>query len=219
MKTIRKLIPEKKLPLIFGVFYTVGLLLYFLPDTRLLFLWLTPLTLPGALAVVLIHHRAWNIKTIIIFTGVFILSFLTEMAGVATGNIFGAYEYLTTLGIKINDTPLIIGINWLLLIYGTNSLAGKLCNNRVCIILAGSTFMVLYDVVLEIAAPHLNMWQFENTFPPPENYLSWFGLSMVFHALFVIFRVETTNRAGRVMVIAQFLFFGILSGYFLFAGK
>ena len=41
---------------------------------------------------------------------------LTEAIGVNTGLLFGTYEYGANLGFKIFGVPLIIGVNWTVLI-------------------------------------------------------------------------------------------------------
>jgi len=196
-------------------FYAVGLILFFVPFSRNLFFLITPLTLAGALALVLLYHPRWNGKTIAVFAAIVLLSFFTEMVGVHTGKPFGEYAYRTTLGPKLAGTPLIIGCNWLLLIYGTHTLASRLFRNSFLIVLGGSACMVLNDLVLELSAPHLKMWQFEESFPPLENFISWFALSAFFHFLLIVFRVDTKNPAAQIVVIIQFLFFVILTTYFL----
>jgi putative membrane protein len=44
-----------------------------------------------------------------------VAGFFIEAIGVNTGLIFGNYVYKTTLGWKFLETPLIIGVNWILL--------------------------------------------------------------------------------------------------------
>ena len=47
-----------------------------------------------------------------------VLTFFIEVAGVATGKIFGPYEYGQTLKLKAWGVPFIIGINWVILTLG-----------------------------------------------------------------------------------------------------
>jgi putative membrane protein len=39
------------------------------------------------------------------------------MLGVHTGILFGNYKYGNALGLKLNDVPILIGINWFIVVY------------------------------------------------------------------------------------------------------
>ncbi len=134
-------------------FYLVGLVLFFIPATRGVFVWLTPLSLLLVIGIILFYHRNWNYRTLGWFSFIILSSFLVEMAGVNTGIIFGNYRYGEGLGPKLYGTPLIIGLNWLYLTYSTHDIASRLFRNPVAVITTGAGLMVLYDVVLEQVAP------------------------------------------------------------------
>ena len=48
------------------------------------------------------------------------LGFFIEVIGVKTGFIFGSYYYGAAMGIKILAVPLLIGLNWSILVYSTS---------------------------------------------------------------------------------------------------
>ncbi len=200
------LIGQEALPANFLRFYTVGLLLFVFPFTRPLFISITALSLLIVIGLVFLYHSAWTYKTILCFLLIYLLAFFIEMAGVNTGKIFGNYRYEEGLGIQWKNTPLIIGLNWVFLIYTTHDIAGQLTRKTGWQILAGALLMVLYDIFLESAAPVMHMWRFRDNLPPFNNYMAWFLLSVLFHCMLKLFRVESDNRPARALFFIQLLF-------------
>lgn len=210
---IHKLISAEELPKNYLRFYGVGLLLFMIPLTRPLFVHITALTILLVLITVFYHHKEWNLQTICLFALVAVSSFLIEAGGVASGELFGNYQYDSGLGIKLFQTPLIIGVNWLFLVYASNSIATRITRKAPYKILLGVILMVGYDLVMELAAPPMNMWHFDSFYPPVENFAMWFVVSSLFHALFVIFRIDTDNAPARALFWIQILFFAVISLY------
>jgi len=52
-----------------------------------------------------------------------IIGFLIEVIGVKTGYIFGRYYYGQSLGYHLLSVPLLIGLNWGVLLYSTIQLS------------------------------------------------------------------------------------------------
>jgi len=105
--------------------YGVGLAGMLLPFSRGLFTAITPLNLLFALF--WLFWGKWPARQVIMTGSVIaVTSFLIEAAGVNTGKIFGVYAYGNTLGPKLLNTPVIIGLNWFLLIYCTNVISRQL---------------------------------------------------------------------------------------------
>lgn len=210
---INKLVSADELPLNFLRFYAVGLLLFMLPPTRPLFVHITAPSILLVIIAVFYHHKRWNIKTIWLFAGVAVSSFLIEAKGVAGGELFGHYQYDSALGIKLFHTPLMIGLNWLFLVYASNSIATRITHHALYKIVLGAMLMVAYDMVMELAAPPMKMWHFDTFYPPMENFIMWFAVSCLFHTLFAIFRIDTDNAPARALFWMQILFFTIISLY------
>ena len=166
------------------LFYSVGLGLYFIPQTRSLFNILTPFSLMLSFGAVLLFQKKWTTGLGISFGIVFVGSIIIEILGVSTGILFGEYVYGSSLGLKIFDTPILIGLNWLILIYCTASIVNHIFKNIVIRILAGSALMVTYDVLLEYVAPVMDMWFWESRYPGIRNFLMWFFVALIFHTLF-----------------------------------
>lgn len=201
------------MPRIFIRFYLVGLLLYMIPYTRPLFVSITSLSLFLAIAATLAFHRDWNGKTVIWFVFIVLSSFLLEMQGVKSGELFGQYGYERGLAPMINDTPLIIGLNWLFLVYASNNIVRKFDLKPMVRILSGSLLMIGYDLVLEWVAPYMTMWHFESGYPPVQNFLVWFTTALFYHAGFEVLKIKSNNPPARFLFGLQILFFVLIGTY------
>ncbi len=191
-------------------FYIVGLALFMLPFTRAFFVTLIPFSLLLAIGLLFYFHPRWNAPTLFFFLFVGVASFLLEMAGTATGRIFGAYQYERGLGVQVCRTPLIIGLNWLFLVYACRSLAEGISARPLGRILIASLLMVAYDVVLEWVAPVMQMWRFDSGYPPLRNFIAWFIASVVFQTLYQYLPVGSpTPLAGTMWKIQLAFFLGI----------
>jgi bisanhydrobacterioruberin hydratase len=189
-------------------FYIIGFFGLIIPFTQPLFLILTPFALLlSTFLLILFHPVKFTFKSILVFSFIFIVGYIIEMVGVNTGLIFGSYQYGEGLGIKIANTPLLIGLNWVLLIYLTASLVGRLILNPFIAIVFASLLMLLYDFVLEQIAPHLNMWFWSGENVPLQNYAAWFIIALFFHSVIKLFRIETKNSIAPVVFICQLGFF------------
>lgn len=190
------------------IFYIIGVAGLLLPVTSGLFIYLTPLALLMSFGLLMMHHYpGFNTKNIILFSFIFISGIVVEIIGVQTGLIFGNYIYGNGLGWKIFDTPILIGMNWLLLVYTTGTVMQKINITPVLRIAAGATMMLIYDLVLEQVAPKMNMWSWENSEVPVNNYIAWWLIAAFFHSLIVIFGIKIKNPLSITILVTQFLFF------------
>ena len=210
MNKWQKYISKERIPLICVVFYSVGLLLFVFPLTREVFIDITPFTLLLVIGVVFYFHKEWNLKTIMLFGSIVLSSYLLEMVGVRSGMPFGTYQYADGLGIKLLDTPLIIGLNWLFLVYASQSIACSMSQNALIKIVLGAGLMVLYDVVLEWVAPTMQMWHFTGGYPPLSNFTTWFLAAAIFQSGFVLLHIKVENRPARLVFCIQPAFFALI---------
>lgn len=202
---------EKKVRLLLIVFFIVGIIGFTIPFTSDFFIHLTPLALLLSVTALVLFHKPVSHKKILIpFLPIFITSFIIEVAGVQSGLIFGSYTYGKGLGIKLLDTPLLIGINWLFLVYCTVIIADKFRVSNMIKIISASLIMIIYDVILEQMAPRFDMWSFEGGFAPVRNYISWFIISLLFHILIRVSGIKWENRLAAFVFFLQLIFFMIL---------
>lgn len=197
--------------ILLGIFFSVGITGIALPASRGTFTSLTPVALLLSIAALLLFHKPYDvIKEILFFIFIFITAFIIEAIGVKTGRIFGIYRYETGLGPKIFETPLMIGANWALLVYCTSVIADRFPVSDFLKIIAGSAIMLAYDFMLELAAPVMHMWSFEDNVVPWRNYASWFLLAVIFHSLLRLTGIRTENRIAPFVLYVQAVFFIIL---------
>lgn len=183
------------------IFYSVGVVGLIVPQTRDLFVALVPLNLLMNIALLMIYHGKIDIGFIWKAFFVFAAGILVEMVGVNTGLIFGSYEYGATLGPKINGTPIMIGVNWLMLVYASLVITSKFFEQRYFRVLIAAVMMVIYDFVLEPAAIDMDMWNWGGAVPM-QNYIAWLVISLM-----LIWFADITEMVNRKNKIAPALFF------------
>ena len=192
------------------IIYGVGLI-GFLNTYKALMIRLTPLTLLLSLLLLLINHREWNRFFVIFFISIVLAGILIEVIGVETGLLFGRYTYGTTLGYKVFNVPLLIGINWFLLVYSSGMISNLIKTHWFWKALIGAFLMVALDISLEPVASAFNFWTWENDIIPVRNYIFWFIISFIFQCVFQSLDLERINRFSVVLFIVQWIFFMILS--------
>ena len=185
-----------------------GIMLPIHPD----FVYLTPFNLLASLVIVLWFHEKWDRALGIFLLICFLTGFVVELVGVQTGLIFGAYHYGEVLGWKIWGTPIIIGVNWALLVYtSAATIQYFLPNlNQWIKVVLGAIAMVGLDILIEPVAIHLKFWTWGTVEVPIQNYIAWFLVALPLQAAFYALLGALTNKVAIVLFILQFLFFGAL---------
>lgn len=145
---------------------------------------------------------------LIIWSGlVFLLTLIIEITGVQTGLIFGQYTYGNTLNVKINGVPLIIALNWTVLIMATFSLGKWISRSWILAPIIGSLLIVAFDFVLEPVAIKLDYWEWEKGNIPMQNYFAWFVISLFFSSFLSILKVDLDSKILKYFFLIQLLFF------------
>lgn len=200
----------------FIIFYIIGTVGFLIPNTHNLFLKLIPIALLVNFIILFSFHKhKINFKTIFVFTLIFALGLIVEIIGVKTKIIFGNYYYGNSLGLKLFEVPLLIGVNWVFMVYTSTSIIERHKLNVFLKILISSIVMVLYDAVLELVAPNLDMWYWITKYAPLKNFAAWFMLALLFNSLIKIFKIKTNNKLSFILLLCQFLFFSILAAIFI----
>lgn len=206
--TILKLPDPKKVIYILVIFYAVGIFGLTFPPTKNYIEILTPYTLLMNIALLMLYHQPWSAKHIMLFILIPAAGFLVEVAGVYTGLVFGNYKYEHVLGIALFNTPLIIGINWLMLTYFAYHLTGLTKLPRWLQVISGSLLLVGYDLILEPVAIRMYMWSWSGGYIPFQNYAAWFLISIIFLSLFHTCKIKARNKIATGL-------FAIQSGFIL----
>ena len=169
-----------------------------------------------------------NIPFFIFSVIVFIIGFGAEVIGVNTQLLFGDYSYGTVLGFKWLNTPLIIGINWFIIIYccgiSIKTLLMKAMKGvkmdvddkqppaifrSLSVIIDGASLAVAFDWLMEPVAVKLGFWNWAGGIPL-YNYICWFLVSVLLLSFFEFLRFDKHNKFAVNLLLIQAMFFLIL---------
>lgn len=159
-----------------------------------------------------------------------LIGFLVESIGVHTGLLFGQYSYGEILGIKIWEVPLLIGINWWMVMSGSANMMEKLWQvlgkkeldtafqhsiwKTISFIIDGAVIATFFDWVMEPVAIKLGYWHWIGLdIPPGYNYLCWFLISSLILWIIQLCKYEKDNAFGMHLLMIQFTYFAILRLY------
>ncbi len=188
--------------------YGAGLIGLSFPDFRPYFQPLTPYTLWFTGFICLYFYPTKNIKTYAGFALLFLAGFLIELAGVKSGKIFGEYAYGQTLGFKIAGIPLVIGMNWIILLMSTNAIVeewniGGIFGKAAI----GAGLMTFLDLFIEPVAMSFDFWQWKLNQVPAQNFAAWWLVSFVFHYIYQEMGLNLKSSLYRLVALLQFVFF------------
>ena len=200
------------------IWYIVGILaLWFQihPD----FILLTPLNLLLSVLIVWYNHPKWSKSVVFILFLCYVVGFFVEMIGTQTGLLFGAYTYGQTLGPKIGETPLFMGVNWAMLVYLVAAMGNHHFPKQHVFVKAalGASLMTFLDLFIEPVAIKLDFWEWTaggiNSFlvAPLQNYLVWWGLSFLLIMIFHLFVKPFQNKVAEALYWILFIFFFIIN--------
>lgn len=188
--------------------YGMGVVLMLDPEQRAESLRYTPVALLISTAVLLLFHPARiGKKTLLYWMVIAVSGYLLEVVGIQTGLLFGRYVYAESLGFQLWGTPPLIGVNWLFLTCACASVSVYFRVRPFFQVLLATVFMVVYDGILEVAAPVMNMWHWEGEQVPLRNYISWFVVALCFQWLWKREQPERPNRMALPLLVFQLLMF------------
>lgn len=203
MKTLTK---DQIAKIAIALWYLVGIIGFMIRPLQPLFQQLTPFGMLMAAALLMFFHEPKNLKSGLIFSAIVLFGFVVELIGVNTQAIFGYYIYGNSLGPKLWNTPIIIGLNWLVLIYCVTSLA-KPIRDTWYFPLIGAATMVAFDWLMEPIAIANDMWYWSSGDIPHKNYIDWFLVSGFLFLVIRILKIEIDNRIAGFLFAMQVVFF------------
>ncbi len=162
-------------------------------------------------AILLVYNARKTNKIYWLWFGICALAgILVEIAGVQTGLVFGTYSYGSILGISLGGVPLIIGLNWSLLVFASAALFTRFHISAFAKAGLAATVMVAYDIFLEPVAIRFGFWDWAGGPVPLQNYLAWWVIA--FLMLSGVFRYvpDLRNRLAPYIIGVQTLFFIII---------
>jgi len=170
----------------------------------------TPLTLAFTCFVFLIHQPLNNLNYTLSFIGLAAVGFVAEVIGVKTGVVFGNYYYGNALGYKVLGVPLVISLNWGLLINIGVLVATYLSKKPLLIATLAAFIITGVDLVIEQVASQMDYWHFSNGIAGIQNYIGWFIISFFTSWLLQKHLVKGDKKIALVFLLLQLFFFGLI---------
>ncbi len=202
MQLIKKNIPA----FIILVFHVVGFIGFMVNPSYFRTLSPVNLMLSAGLILLMSNQAKWQFWLSVI--GVCIAGFFIEVTGVKTGLIFGSYHYGNSLGFRLFSVPLLIGINWAILLYATSQFVDL--KNKAANAFIGALLMLGLDLLLEQSAAKLDFWYWKNAVIPLQNYIAWFLISFGLNLLVQKYFNAKPNFTAKTFYIFQIIFFTAL---------
>jgi putative membrane protein len=175
----------------------------------------------------LIKKNKFSTKLLVWLFFAYFLTFILEAFGTNTGLIFGDYIYGNIFILKLFNTPILIGLNWIVVTLGSFSLAKSLYylvfkkpastifKNTFLIIITAS-IATFFDFFLEPVAIKYGYWNWQNSIIPVFNYISWFLISGFLTFVLIFLRVKADLKWITIWFIVQFIFMFVLYFSILF---
>lgn len=171
---------------------------------------LTPYNLLFATGILLYNAVQINRTYLFWFALIAVAGYLLELAGITTGIIFGTYTYGSGLGFKLAEVPLIIGINWSVLVFSTAAILAKTAWGLPLKSAVAASMMVLYDVLLEPVAIRFDFWSWAGGPVPLQNYIAWWIIAFFMLLGMQDYVKKVSNKIAAPILIVQSIFFLIL---------
>lgn len=195
--------------LILIVFYGVGLV-GLQTESRDWFLDTTPFILLLSVGLMTLHHPQKNGYYWLVLGLSIVVGLGMEIWGVASGSIFGEYRYGETLGYQFKEVPLVIGLNWWLLVGASSAMVARSWIHPLLRALAAAGLMTGLDWLIEPVAVKLDFWSWAGGEIPLQNYLAWFAIGFVLCALYQMLPFHKQNKVATALFFLQVIFFGTL---------
>lgn len=195
-----------------GIIYTVGFLGHIVPATRGIMFTLTPWALLICGLIILVPEfteRDTRFFAWFLVSG--IVTFFIEAAGVATGRIFGPYAYGDVLGVKALGVPIIIGFNWVVVLFGSIQLSACIVKRRWQAVLLAPLLVVAFDFIMEPVAVAFGYWKWFSDGVPLQNYAAWFIISFCLALFYTAAGIRGRRRLPAYYFILLSLYFALLN--------
>jgi putative membrane protein len=189
----------------------------------------TILTLLAALIFVIAHgYIALGRRNIIAFSLIsVVISFTSEVIGVATGLVFGAYHYTDLLGPKLLGVPPMIQIGYLATGYASVmmgriilSLLRPVTGRAILAApLAGAFIMVSWDVAMDPYQSTVTgdwIWRDGGGYfgVPLHNYAGWFGTVFMYMLVYFIFASRYAEQPQEDLIRNRTAFWSLPVFYY-----
>jgi putative membrane protein len=189
------------------ILHVVGLAGFALPAWVGIFRALVPIHLLLSVVILMGFHQHWSLIFLINSLGIAAGGWFIEFIGVHSKSLFGNYQYTAVLGPSLGGVPLIMALNWLMLIYAVGSVVQRLQVKLIWQVLIGGFIMVFLDFALENFAMAHNLWEWNNNTVPALNYATWFVVSCLFLGRLLTTSKLSDNPIALPLLLLQLIFF------------
>ncbi|MFC2112999.1 carotenoid biosynthesis protein [Bacteroidota bacterium] len=198
---------EKKILSFLRAWFLIGILGFAFPFTHAIFRHIIPFTILLMAMIILAYHRPINKPFMLITFMVAILGFGIEVAGIKTGLLFGEYKYGSILGPKIAEVPIVMGLNWVVMVYGGVAIASRTRWGIIPGSLISGLILTVSDLIIEKFAILTGMWTWVEGVPSFRNSAGWFIISCFLSLLYYqIVKPEIRKVAIYVYIYQMILF-------------
>lgn len=168
---------------------------------------LTPMNMLLSWAVLNLGYKAdWALYRAQAY--VFLFGYVIEVLGVHSRVIFGSYTYLDNLGMKLLETPVIMGINWVITVFCSASIISFWRGgNDFSKALLAACLMVFMDLFIEQICEKAGFWAWELGYAPLQNYLAWLVIGFFIQFFVLKSKVLLNNYLGFLLYALQIIFF------------
>ena len=193
------------------IFYTVGAVGILLEASREQFLSLSFFNLLLSFTILLLGREKRSSIFYLFVAICYVTGIVVEWIGVHTGLLFGEYAYGKNLGLKIMDIPLIIGVNWAMLVFTSGSFVAHLKQANWLKAMISAGLMTGLDAIMEPVAIKSDFWQWEGGVIPFYNYVCWFFISWALLWIGFKLKLIESNKVSKALFILLTVFFTILN--------
>ena len=219
--TSEKVVFAARLALLFHIVGFIGIVFV----DRKFFVPLTPLNLLLSAGLLIWTQEKKNKWFYLFFLVAFSTGMLTEYLGVNYQLLFGHYQYGTALGFKVGGVPLMIGVNWFVIVLCSGVAVQKILNliwNKLregdfaprynvgfwSFIIDGALTATFFDWLMEPVAVELRFWQWLGDGSIPVfNYVCWFVISASLLLMLRILPIQRQNQFAIHLLLIQSVFF------------
>ena len=193
------------------ILHFVGGVALSMDSVKSVFLTLTPFNLALTFVLLIWGNEDFSFNFFKVISVLFLIGFFVEALGVYSGLLFGEYHYGKTLGFQFLGVPLIIGVNWVLLVVSSFAVSSYFVSNSILTVVLSSVIMVLLDLMIEPVAIRLDFWHWQAEVIPLQNYLMWFLVALLMNWILTFNRFKFNVKLGFGLLISQVLFFTLQS--------
>ena len=139
---------------------------------------------------------------------IFCFGYLIEVAGIWSGLVFGEYEYRDNLGWQVLDTPLVMGVNWVVTVFCCASMAHHLgIKHKLYKAIVAASMMVLMDAFIEPICEKAGFWAWSEGAAPYHNYIAWLVIGFGIQWVLTQVKISLNNYLAFLLYFLQIIFF------------